>query len=240
MNEKLIIPGSIIIAGCIISAAIYFGGNNAAVPAAGGYPADTAGPAAGPTVVSAKRVDPASDHIQGSPTADIFVLEYSDIECPFCKRYHDGPLEQLKQAYADDERVAFVFRHFPLDEPYTRALHPMATEIHIAAACVGKLGGTDAFYHFVDTMFAAQDRGNESLFAARAAQAGVDEASFTTCYNNKETESIVSAGFQDGANAGVQGTPSVFIQTSDGKTYQAVPDYGALKVAIDAYLAELQ
>jgi len=237
MNEKLIIPASIIIAGAMIGAAIYFGGGQSGQVASNdNYPSEQGAPAE----VTSKKVDPASDRISGNPTAEIFVLEYSDLECPFCKRYHDTALSQLKTAYADDDRVAFVFRHFPLDEPYTQALHPTATEAHIAAECVGKLGGNDAFFSFVDDMFASDDSTDLSKLGERAVKAGVDRTSFQTCYDNQDTEPVVAAGFQEGVTAGVQGTPTVYIQTNEGKTFPAVPDYNALKISIDAYLAELQ
>lgn len=236
MNEKLIIPGSIIIAGLIVGAAIYFGGNQSA-PAANNQDNQQ------PDTVEVTKVDPASDHIYGSPNADLFVIEYSDLECPFCKRYHDEVLSRLKETYAENDRVAFVFRHFPLDEPYTQPLHPTATEEAIAAECVGKLGGTDAFYSFVDDIFATTASDGQydlSQLSVHAEAAGVDVDAFNTCYNNKETESIVSEDFQEGAESGVQGTPTIYLQTNSGKSYSGVPDYNALKVAIDAYLADLK
>ena len=237
MNEKLLIPGSIIIAGLIVAASVYFvGGNSNTSTNNDGQNPDT-------TLADAKLVDPASDHILGSPNADLFVIEYSDLECPFCKRYHDEVLSELKTTYADNDRVAFVFRHFPLDEPYTQPLHPTATEEAIAAECVAKLGGTDAFYSFIDDIFATTASDGQydlSQLVVHAEAAGVDATDFNTCYNNKDTEAIVAASFQEGAEAGVNGTPTIFLQTASGKTYSAVPDYNALKVAIDAYLAELK
>jgi len=210
MNEKLIIPASIIIAGAIIGAAIYFGGqSNQSAPAA-------------------------------PPNADIFVIEYSDLECPFCKRYHDTALKQLKEEYADNDKVSFVFRHFPLDEPYTRALHPTATEAHVASECIARLGGNEAFFAFIDDMFESDDSTDLSKLTERATAAGVDATAFNTCYDNQDTEPIIAAAFQEGVEAGVQGTPTVYIQTNDGKTFPGVPDYNALKISIDAYLADLK
>ena len=232
MNEKLIIPASIVIAGLIIGAAIYFGGSTQGPTVVNNQP--------GPATVAAKKVDATSDRIQGNPQAEVFIIEYSDIECPFCKRYHDGPLAQLKENYADDDRVAFVFRHFPLDEPYTSPIHPNATEIHIAAECVAKLAGDEAFFNFIDIMFASDDRGDEAKFTERAVTVGVEANTFNTCYGDKDTEPIVAAGFQDGVSAGVQGTPTIMIQTAEGNTYPAVPEFGALQLSIDAYLSDLE
>lgn len=236
MKDKLIIPVSIIIAGAIIGVAIYMsGGSQSNNPASNDSNANTQ-QSADARIVSKDR-----DHIYGNPNADLFVIEYTDLECPFCKRYHDTVLSQLKEEYADNDNVAFVFRHFPLDEPYTRPLHASATEEAIASECVAKLGGNDAFFEFIDIIFettASDGQYDLSTLPNVASQVGVDPVSFSNCYDNRDTESIVSEDFQDGANAGVQGTPTIFIQTESGKTYQAVPDFNALKVAINTYLSE--
>lgn len=235
MNEKLIIPASIIIAGAIIGAAVYFGGSSPTV----NYPQENEGRAQEATV-QAKKVDPTSDNIYGSPGAEIFVIEYSDLDCPFCARYHNNALAQLKSNYTEDDRVAFVFRHFPLDEPYTQPLHPQATEKHIAAECVAQVAGNDAFNSFITAIFSG-DRDDDLLeLSAMAVESGAKKTAFDTCYNNRDTESVVSAGFQDGAQAGVQGTPSVFLQTKDGQTFQIPADFNAIKIGVDGYLGDLK
>ena len=237
MSDKLIIPGAIIIAGLIIGGAIYLGGGSQSNMPEGENTTTN-------QTVNARVVTEDEDHILGSSDAEIFVVEYSDLECPFCKRYHDNALAQLKANYADNDNVAFVFRHFPLDQPYTsQALHPTATEEAIAAECVATLGGDEAFFTFVDAIFASTASNGQydlSRLPALAVEAGVSRDAFNTCYDNRDTEPIVSRDFQDGINAGVQGTPTIFIQTADGKTYPAVADYNALKIAIDAYLADKQ
>ncbi|MFW0871054.1 MAG: DsbA family protein [Patescibacteria group bacterium] len=235
MSDKLIIPGSIIIAGVIIGIAVYLsGGSQSPSP-------DTDNNQQVSQASNIRIVDSKRDRISGNPKASLFIIEYSDLECPFCKRYHDKVLPQLKETYADSGDVAFVFRHFPLDEPYTRPLHPTATEEAIASECVAHLGGNDAFFSFIDSIFATTASDGQydlSTLPNLAAQAGVDRASFTTCFENKDTEGLVSEDFQNGVSAGVQGTPTIFIQTAEGKTYQAVADYNALRVAIDAYLSD--
>ncbi len=242
MNEKLLIPLSIIIAGIIVAGAIFFGGSSAGKVAHHDNNVDAG-------TVPARVVSQKEDHIYGNPDADIFVIEYSDLECPYCRRYHEGASAQLKNRYAGDDRVAFVFRHFPLDEPYTDSTHERATEIHVAAECVAQLGGDEAFFRFIDDVFSspipASDEFDSSasdlpaeLVRERAVKVGVDQAQFLTCYNNQDTEPILAADFEDGVRAGVLGTPTVMIQTEQGNTYLAVANYEALYSTIEAYLAE--
>ena len=240
MNEKYIIPGSIIIAGLIIGAAIFFGGNSNTAPATGNYDDGAYAQAEQPAAVPARIVDPNNDNITGNADAEIFVIEYSDLDCPFCARYHNNALKQLKETYSGDDRVSFVFRHFPLDEPYTQALHPQATEKHIAAQCIAQLGGANAFNSFVGLMFSDEDTSDLSKLPSIAVRFGVDENAFNNCYNDRATEPKVASDFQEGAQAGVQGTPTVFLQTADGNTYQVPADFNAIKIGVDAYLAELK
>ena len=70
------------------------------------------------------------DHIKGNPDAPIKIVEYSDFECPFCKRFHDTMNEVMSEV--DNGQVAWVFRHFPLDQ-----LHPVkARAVAVASECV--------------------------------------------------------------------------------------------------------
>ena len=85
-----------------------------------------------------KNVRPVSrerDHIYGNPDAVISLIEYSDFECPFCKRFHTTPKE-IVDAYGG--RVNWVYRHFPL------AMHnPGAQKQAEASECANELGGND-------------------------------------------------------------------------------------------------
>lgn len=89
-----------------------------------------------------------TDHIIGSKDAEIIIIEYSDTECPFCKRYHEA-MHQAVDAY--DGKVAWVYRHFPLT-----SIHPLAQPGAIAAECAATLGGNDMFWKYLDALFAAQ------------------------------------------------------------------------------------
>ncbi|HEY4512123.1 MAG TPA: thioredoxin domain-containing protein [Candidatus Paceibacterota bacterium] len=86
----------------------------------------------------------AKDHIKGNSSAPVKIVEYSDLECPFCKRFHATMLEVMS-TYGKDGKVAWVFRHFPLAQ-----LHSKAPKEAEAAECAAELGGNDGFWKFVD------------------------------------------------------------------------------------------
>jgi len=83
----------------------------------------------------------AEDHINGDINAPIKIVEYSDIDCPFCKRFH-GTLEQVRAMYGD--KVAWVYRHSPIPQ-----LHPDAFKKSHATECVAELGGNDKFWEYL-------------------------------------------------------------------------------------------
>ncbi len=236
MNEKLIIPISIIIAGCIIGAAIFFSGGKETVVQAPveNQPQQEANP-------EIRKVAEATDHILGNPQADFFVVEYSDIDCPFCKRYNDEVMSRLEAEYRDNDRVAFVYRHFPLDAPFTRELHPSATEQAVAMECVADLVSNDAFFAFKKALFADEQTGQlfgDELLAKMSEYAtavGAEKLAFENCYAAQDLTQV-TADFNDGRNGGVEGTPTIFVQLEDGTSYRAQPSYAPLKNAIEVFL----
>ncbi|AHB40740.1 TPA: hypothetical protein DHW62_01825 [candidate division WWE3 bacterium] len=85
-----------------------------------------------------------ADYVRGDKSARVLLFEYSDYDCPFCKRVHPT-LKTLLENNAD--KVAWIYRQFPLDQ-----LHPTARAKSEAALCAGKLGGNDVFWAFSDAL----------------------------------------------------------------------------------------
>ncbi|MDE2031316.1 MAG: thioredoxin domain-containing protein [Patescibacteria group bacterium] len=84
----------------------------------------------------------ASDHIYGNPNAPVTIIEYADFECPYCKQFH--PI--LKQIVDEsNNNVRWIYRHFPI--------HQHSFEELVAAECVAKLKGNDAFWKYGDLLF---------------------------------------------------------------------------------------
>ncbi len=85
------------------------------------------------------------DHILGELSDSVYLVEYSDFQCPFCKSFHPT----AKRIVEENDKVAWVFRHFPLD-----SIHPLARPAAVASECVAEIGGNEAFWKFTDGVFA--------------------------------------------------------------------------------------
>jgi protein-disulfide isomerase len=174
-----------------------------------------------------------ADHIRGSRDAEVFLVEYSDLECPFCARFHPTAQQAVDEYQG---KVAWVYRHFPLV-----SLHSYAQAAAEASECIAELGGEDAFWNFADEVFLVQEQGlSNDLFYEIAGKIGVDSDSVKNCvedgkYKDKITEQQVAGGA-----AGVTGTPGSFIVNKNGSAWLlpgAVP-FENLKSVIEEALSE--
>jgi len=106
---------------------------------------------------SLEQIIPEDVYILGNSDAEITWIEYSDLECPFCKKLHlAGTIDAVMKKY--EGNVNFIFKHFPLD------FHANAQKEAEAAECVGELAGGELYYKFINTIF-ERTKGNGTGFA---------------------------------------------------------------------------
>jgi protein-disulfide isomerase len=242
MNEPqsnpYVIPFSILISGVLIAGAIMYAGgggssrSTAQVGSAVGGAEEQISPPGenGDRVV--RPVD-TNDHILGDPSAPVKIVEYSDLECPFCSGFHTT-MKQLIDEFGKNGQVAWVYRHFPLE-----SIHPSARMAANGAECAGELGGEEMFWEFIDSVFEQQNSGlSETVLIQIANDLTLDRAAFSSCltsgkYNNKIDEDTTNA-----LESGGRGTPYSVIIAADGSKSPingAVP-YATLKAQVEAVL----
>ena len=165
------IPLAIVIAGVLISVAVFLtNGNNNSV-------ASNTGSAHNRNQPSGEfRMPSEDDHLRGNPDAPIKIVEFSDFECPFCSRLHPT----LTRIVEDNDDVAWVYRHFPLSS------HSNAFSAAIASECIARVGGNNAFWNFADVAFANQRQLGNRFYEEFVQEAGLDVGAFRACLNNKE------------------------------------------------------
>jgi len=213
------VPVAIIAAGVIVALAILYGGSaerRAAAPdtakkAGFNEPAAAPNGQNEPTTITIKPVS-ADDHIFGDVNAPVKVVEYSDLECPFCKRFH-ATMQQVVGSYGG--KVAWVYRHFPIDQ-----LHSKARKEAEATECAGELGGNDKFWAYTNRLIEVSPT-NNGLDAAElpkiAKYVGLDEKKFTECLTSGRHAATVEAAVQEAITAGARGTPYSVVISADGR-----------------------
>ena len=140
------------------------------------------------------------DFIYGNPDAETFIIEYSDIDCLFCKRVHPT----LKQVIDESNgSVAWVYRQFPIEQ-----LHPQAPFKAAASECVGKLAGNDAFWAYLDSLILG---GSTDAYT----EYGVTKADFDTCVQSPATAAAIEADMQRSVANGGGGTPFSIVATRE-------------------------
>jgi protein-disulfide isomerase len=136
---------------------------------------------------------------RGPGDAPVTVIEFSDYQCPYCKRA-EPVVAQMLERYP--ERVRFVYRHFPLD-----SIHPQARAAAHAAVCAES---QDRFWEYHALLFEQEDLGAETL-EELAQEVGLDLAAFEACLEAPETRQRVAADVAAGRAVGVSGTPAFFV-----------------------------
>lgn len=178
-----------------------------------------------------------SDHVFGNPQAEITLIEYSDFECPFCKRFHNTPKRIVEHF---DGKVNWVYRHFPL------SFHnPGAQKQAEASECVAELAGNDAFWVFSDAIYERTKSGGKGFplnqLKPLAEEVGVDGAAFEECYNSGKYAAKVQQDMQEGAKAGISGTPgNILYHNATGLALpiQGAQPYENVRAAVEALIQE--
>jgi len=206
-NKDYLLPASIVIAALLIAGAwIYTAGLKNIEPKKSSQELGKIAP----NIENVKLVS-ADDHIFGNPNAEIKIIEFSDMECPFCKRFH-ATMKQVINEYGD--KVAWIYRHFPLEQ-----LHPQAKKSAIASECATEIGGNNAFWRYLDQYMDLEEIVSEASFSQIAENIGLNRNQFKTCLNSDKFNDKIDSYIQDAANSGAQGTPySVIINKNNKKT----------------------
>ena len=210
-KQSLAVPIAIVISGALIGLSIWYTGGMGKSPSGPEQAVRT------PTSADrARAVDPARDHVLGDSNASVVLIEYADLECPYCKDYHKV-VESTLRGYIANGQVKHVYRHLPLID-----IHPKAMDEAIAAVCVSRVSGNDAFWKYISRIFAITPSNNKldlTKLDELARDLGVGMDAFATCRANPEIKTRIEADIQDAINAGATGTPYTVLIAADGTRF---------------------
>lgn len=243
-KEALLISSAILLASLIIAGAVLTLASRESAP---GNPSNGAAnqPAAGneledTTAVTSIDNDPV---LGDKKKAEVAIVEFTDFECPFCKKFHADTFDTLVKDYVDTGKAIIVTRDFPL------SFHdPKATEAAALAECVRKEKGDAGYFAFTKAYYQntlANAKGlPEGKQAELIGKVGANAKSVAACAATDAVKQEIAADITAGGAAGVSGTPSFVIGTlaADGtvtgeRVVGALPIEG-FRVKIEQYLTQ--
>lgn len=244
MKNNIFLPIAIIFSAVLISSSVLYSkssssnkGNNSAIAGQPGV----AG--AHQRLSNQSKVSVDDDSVLGDKNAPLTLIEFSDYECPFCKRSFDQLLPELKKNYIDTGRLKLVYRDFPL--PFHANAHKEAE----AAECARSQGDDATYFKFHDQIFTQTTSNGTGLAPSQlpviAKSLGLDVSQFQQCLDSRKFENEVDKDIADGIAAGVSGTPAWFIGKSskdgviNGTLLVGAQPFPAFKTIIDAELNKL-
>lgn len=247
MNIKITNPLGVIFTVLLVVAA-FLAGNRIGTRNNSGLPTNDKQVAVAPTVapqppqLTTATVSIENDAVLGDKTkAKVAIVEFSDYECPFCKRFQTDTMGQIQKNYIDTGKAILVFRDLPL--PFH---DPAATKDAMAAECARSLGTDKTYYQMHDLIFETTP-GNgggitEDKLAELAGKAGVNKAKFSACLKAETFKSEIEKDKADASAAGISGTPGFVVGplgadgSVTGKIISGAYPYATFSEAIDVLL----
>lgn len=187
-----------------------------------------------------KKVSVVDDPVLGNKNAKLTMIEFSDYECPFCKRFYDDTLPQLKKEYIDTGKVKLVYRDLPL------SFHANAHKEAQAAECAREQGGDEEYFKYHDEIFKRTTSNGTGLALDQlpviANDLGFNGDALQICLDSEKYKAEVDKDLADANSVGVNATPTFFIgkSTANG-IIEGIPIVGAqpfsvIKAEIDKQL----
>jgi protein-disulfide isomerase len=230
MKSQYVLPITIVVAGLLIAGAVFLLGSS-------GTPTNTTTGTS--QAINFVPYNPATDHVLGNPNAPVVVIEYADLECPYCKQFQ-VTMNQVMDYYGQSGQVAWVYRPFPLAQ-----IHSKAPEEAEAAECAADQGGSAEYFKYIDQIYAITPSENGldlTELPAIAQEQGLNMTTFNQCLTSGKYAQKVQDSYNDAIAAGGTGTPFILITVQGSK--DAIPlegaqPYDSMRAAIDAVIATL-
>lgn len=158
------------------------------------------------------KVDVAIGHLPvlGDENAKVTVVEFSDLQCPYCKQFKDNTYPEIYDKYIKTNKIKFAYRHYPL-----KTIHPNSQKASEATECANE---QNKFWDYEEMLFKNQSSWSPlaaadaiNTFTDYAGQLGLDTAQFRNCLETDKYQKNVDEDSNDGNKASVDGTPGFFI-----------------------------
>jgi protein-disulfide isomerase len=141
-------------------------------------------------------------YLMGRPDAPLTMVEFTDLQCPFCRQYVSTTFEQIKKNWIDTGKLRYISRDFPLE------FHPQALPAARAARCAGEQG---KFWEMRTTLMRNANLLSPDYITRTAADLKLDTKAFAACTASNKFDAEIQAETLEGVKIGVGGTPSFVI-----------------------------
>lgn len=191
-----------------------------------------------PYAETMKKIDVKGRPVRGNPNAKVMLVNYDDFQCPYCSRAYQTLFPEFLKEYGD--RVAFVFKDYPLSE-----IHPWAIHAAVDANCLAAQNG-NAYWDYADYIHTNQnvvnsEKGRDAQFAAldritlnEGAKFNLDSGKLQSCVKAQK-EDAVTASTREGDSLGVNGTPTMFV---NGQMLDGARPASEIRAALDGALQQ--
>ncbi len=191
-----------------------------------------------PYAENMKKIDIKGRPVRGNPNAKVVVVNFDDFQCPFCSRAHQTLFPEMLKEYGD--RVAFVYKDFPLSE-----IHPWAIHAAVDANCLAAQSN-EAYWDFADYIHSNQsvvnsEKGRDNQFAAldkitltEADKFKVNSSSLQSCMKAQK-EDAVRASMREGESLCIDGTPTMFV---NGRMVNGARSASEFRAILDSALLQ--
>ncbi len=147
---------------------------------------------------------------KGNLNSNIVLVEFTDLQCPFCARFHPTVEKAVQK-----NNVKLVTKHFPL------SFHEYAKDYSIMFECLAKNNGANQAYDFVNKLFEVniQKRGVVTLEDGlnEAKKLGLSDSTFNSCKSDSSITGKIQENFDEGIKIGINGTPAMYILNTTSK-----------------------
>ncbi len=191
-----------------------------------------------PPAFQPRDLDIADAPYLGQPDATVTLVEFTDYQCPYCRRHFERTQPELVKNYVEAGKLKYVLREFPIE-----SLHKKAFKASEAALCAGDQG---KYWEMHDLFFQDQQKLGPEDLKAHAEGLGLEMAGFQDCLDGGKYAERIRQDQKDGTDAGVRGTPSFLVGLTDPddptkiratKFIRGAQPYVLFKSVIDALIS---
>jgi protein-disulfide isomerase len=196
------------------------------------------------TPAQPKPFQPSALNINGAPfhgkaDAPVTLVEFTDYQCPFCKRHATSTVPQILKEYVETGKLKYVLRDFPLKQ-----IHSHAFKLAQATLCANEQGKA---WEMHDRIFGAEKTPDPSELSKDVKAVGIDAKAFKACLDSDKYAGMIDASIAEGSSLGIRGTPGFFLGKTDLNDHGKIQatemlvgaqPFAAFKQAIDKILNE--